>query len=61
MTKLEQLISNFGEKNELVKALKKETGDLSNSIKGIMQEDNVSKLSSNGFVANLSTIKSETF
>ena len=61
MTKLERLVNDFGKSNELSKILKKETSDLGNSIKEIMQKEGISKSYSNGYIANLSTIKSETF
>lgn len=61
MTDLKNLIESFGEKNEIVKSLKKETDVLNTQIKDIMSKNANAIVDTEHFTAKYSVITTESF
>lgn len=61
MTELKNLIEAFGEKNEVVKSLKKETDVLNTQIKDIMAKSANAIVDTEHFTAKYSVITTESF
>lgn len=61
MTDLKNLIESFGEKNEIVKSLKKETDVLNTQIKDIMSKNANAIVDTEHFTAKYSVVTTESF